>query len=130
MKKRLIKTAKPTAILLAIGFAYILFTRFTGLSLFCPFWTFFHIYCPGCGVSRMLIHLSQLEFYEAFSSNCVLFCLLPVFIAAAARRAYRYVRYGLKGATKIENVGAWIIAGILIVFAVVRNIWQIDILIP
>ena len=78
----------------------------------------------------MLIHLSQLEFYEAFSSNCVLFCLTPVFLTAAIRRAYRYVRYGLKGATKIENVGAWIIAGILIIFAVVRNIWQIDILIP
>lgn len=130
MKTRLIQTAKPTAILLAIGFAYMLFSELTGLSLFCPFWTFLHIYCPGCGVSRMLTNLAHLRFYEAFSSNCVLFCLLPVFAAVMIRHAYLFIRYGKKGFSRAETVAAWVIVGILLAFAVVRNIWRIDILIP
>ena len=118
MKTRLIQTAKPTAILLAIGFAYMLFSEFTGLSLFCR------------GVSRMLTNLAHLRFYEAFSSNCVLFCLLPVFAAVMIRHAYLFIRYGKKGFSRAETVAAWVIVGILLAFAVVRNIWRIDILIP
>ena len=130
MKKRFIQVAKPTAGFLAIGFAYMIFSELTGLALFCPFWTFLHIYCPGCGVSRMLTHLAHLEFFEAFSSNCVLFCLLPVFAAVMIRHAYLFIRYGKKGFSRAETVAAWVIVGILLAFAVVRNIWRIDILIP
>lgn len=130
MRKRIFKVVKPTAIVLAIGFTYIIIHKLTGFALFCPYYQILHIYCPGCGVSRMLLHLMKLEFYEAFSSNCLLFCLLPIFTIAAARHVYLYIRYGKKGFSKLENVLCWIIVGLLLVFAVVRNIFPIDILIP
>lgn len=130
MKQRIIKLVKPTAIILAIGFTYIIIHKLTGFGIFCPYNKFLHIYCPGCGVSRMILHLLRFEFYEAFSSNCVLFCMLPVFIAAAVWHSYKYIRYGSAKLNKAENVICWIMAGILIVFAVVRNIYPVDILVP
>ena len=130
MKQRFFKLVKPTAIILAIGFTYIIIHKLTGFGIFCPVNKFTHLYCPGCGVSRMFLHLIKLEFYEAFSSNCVLFCLLPVFAAAALWHAYKYIRFGKTKLNKAETVICWIIVGILLTFGVVRNIYPIDILIP
>lgn len=130
MQKRFVRIVKPAVILLTIGFIYIIIHRLTGFALFCPIYRFLHIYCPGCGVSRMLLHLTRFEFAEAFSSNCVLFCLLPVFLFEALYHGYRYVRYGSGKLSRAENIGAWVIVGILVVFMIVRNLYPIDILIP
>lgn len=115
---------------MAIGFAYIILHKLTGFALFCPLYQATHLYCPGCGVSRMFLHLLKFEFAEAFSSNCALFCLLPVFTAAAAWHCYKYIRYGKVGFTKVENVICWVMVGLLLAFAVVRNVFPVDILIP
>ena len=130
MRQRFYRVIKPTAIVLAIGFIYLLIHELTGFSLFCPFYRFLGIYCPGCGISRMFFHLFRLEFYEAFSSNCVVFCLLPVALIMAGVHLYRYLRYGSGRLSKAENIGVWIAVGILIAFAVVRNVYPIDILVP
>ena len=130
MRLRFLKLAKPTAGILAIGFAYVIIHSLTGFALFCPVNKFLHLYCPGCGISRMFLHLLQFEFYEAFSSNCVVFCMLPVFAAAGVWHAYKYIRYGDRSLNRAENVIAWIAVGILVVFAIARNIWHYDILIP
>lgn len=122
--------AKPAAVIAAIGFAYLLFHELTGLALFCPFNKFLNLYCPGCGVSRMFFHLAHFEFAEAFSSNCVVFCLLPIAVIEAVYHGYRYIRYGDGRFNKAENIGLYIIIVILIVFGVVRNIWHADWLIP
>jgi len=115
---------------LAIGFTYLLIHEFTGFSIPCPFWTLLHLYCPGCGVSRMLFHLFHGEFYEAFSSNCVVFCLLPVILADAVFHAYRYIRRGEARLYQAERIALWVCVAVLIVFAVVRNVYPIDILVP
>ena len=130
MRKRVFRLLKPTVILLTIGFSYILIHELTGFTLFCPIKRFLGIYCPGCGISRMFFHLFRLEIAEAFSSNCVVFCLLPIALIMGLYHAYRYVRYGKTGLSRAENIGLWIAAVILIVFAVVRNLYPIDILIP
>ena len=130
MADRVKRIAKPTAIVLAIGFTYLLVHELTGFSLFCPFNRFLGVYCPGCGISRMFFHLFRLEFAEAFSSNCLLFCLLPIAIAEVVFHAYRYIRYGNAGLYKAERIGLWIVIALLIIFGVVRNLYPIDILIP
>ena len=130
MRERFYRTAKPTAIVLAIGFTYYLIHRLTGFALFCPIYRIFGVYCPGCGVGRMCDHLLRFEFAEAFSSNCVVFCLLPVLVIAALFHAYRYIRYGNGGLFKAESVAVWVIVAILLIFAVVRNLYPVDILVP
>ncbi len=130
MSDRIKQIVKPTAIVLAIGFTYLLIHEWTGFSIPCPFWTIFHLYCPGCGVSRMCIHLFHGEIYEAFSSNCVIFCLLPITLADAMFHAYRYIRYGYGRFNRVERVAVWVIIGILVMFGIVRNAYPIDVLVP
>lgn len=130
MRQNLYRIVKPTVIVAAIGFSYLILHELTGFSLFCPVWRFLHLYCPGCGVSRMFFHLFRLELYEAFSSNCVVFCLLPVGLAAAVFHGYRYVRYNNGRFFRWERIALWVIVGILVVFGILRNIWRTDLLIP
>ena len=130
MQKRLYRVIKPTVIILAIGFIYIIIHRLTGFTLFCPYYQFLHIYCPGCGISRMFFHLAKFEFAEAFSSNCVIFCMLPIALIMALYHAYRYIRYGKTKLNKAENILVYAAITILLVFAVVRNLYPIDILVP
>lgn len=130
MRERFLHLLKPTAIVLAIGFTYYIIRYFTGFTIHCPFRQYLGIYCPGCGVSKMLQRLIHFRFSYAFSHNCVVFCLLPVFLIEGIYRAYRYIRYGDKKLSKAENIGVYVVIGILIVFGIVRNIWQIDILVP
>lgn len=130
MRARALRILKPAAVILAIGLAYLLIHELTGFALFCPFRRFLHLYCPGCGVSRMCFHLAHLEFYEAFSSNCVVFCLLPVAAVDGVYHAYRYIRYGSGRFRRAEEIALWVIVGLLLIFAVVRNLFPIDILVP
>lgn len=130
MTDRIKKLAKPTAILLAIGFAYLLIHELTGFALFCPFKKFLGVYCPGCGTSRIFFHLGHFEILEAFKSNCVVFCMLPIGLIMALYHAYRYIRYGSAPLSKFEHILIYTAIGILIVFGVVRNIWQVDFLVP
>ena len=130
MQKRLFRIAKPTAILLAIGFTYLLIHELTGFSLLCPIYQIFGVYCPGCGVGRMCVHLAHFELAQAFSSNCVVFCILPILLGALIFHAVRYVRFGEIKMYRVEKIGAWVLVAILLIFAVARNIFPIDILIP
>lgn len=130
MKSRLLKILKPVATTLALGFTYVVIYKLTGFSLFCPIKKFTGLYCPGCGVSRMFLHLLRLDFAGAFSSNCVLFVMLPIFGAFGAVHAYRYVRYNEHGLKKWENTLCYVCIGILLVFGAARNLFPIDILVP
>ncbi len=130
MQQRLYKVIKPTVIVLAIGFIYTMIHLTTGFSLFCPINRVFGIYCPGCGISRMFFHLFRLEIAEAFSSNCVVFCMLPIGLGMAVCHAIRYVRTGSAKLNRIENGVVYSAIAILLVFMIVRNLYPIDILIP
>ncbi len=130
MRNRVLKIVKPTAIVLAIGFTYLLLHELTGLSIPCPFHLVTGLYCPGCGISRMCLHLFRWELAEAFSANCLIFCLLPIGAVMLAVHLYRYIRYGDAKLRRFENIILCVMIGLLLVFGVVRNIWQIDLLIP
>lgn len=130
MLQRFYRIAKPASVILVLGFVYFLLHELTGFGLFCPIRQFLHLYCPGCGVSRMFFHLLHFEFAEAFSSNCVVFCLLPFGVCGALFHGYRYVRYGNGQLFGAERIILWVIVGILLVFGVLRNVYPVDILIP
>ena len=130
MRQRVKQTVKPVVILLTIGFLYIMIWKYTGLHLFCLLHRLTGLYCPGCGISRMFLHILKGEWQEAFSSNCVVFCLLPFFGAGYLRHTYRYIRFDKRGLSRTENRLCYLVIVILILFGIVRNIYPADILIP
>ena len=130
MKKRFFKTIKPVAIVMAIGLIYSVFYLIAGFGIPCPIKAVTKLYCPGCGISRMFIALLHFDIPAAFSSNCVVFCLFPFFLAGYIRHSYCYIRYGKRGISKAENVLLIITAVILLAFGVIRNIFPVDILVP
>ena len=44
----------------------------------CPFLNYLHIYCAGCGGTRMIHSLIRFDFYQAFRYNPLLFIFLII----------------------------------------------------
>ncbi len=130
MSNRILKVIKPTALILAIGFIYIILHYTTGFAISCPFHFATGFNCPGCGLSRMILNILGLNFVKAFRCNPVLFCLSPVFAGFFVWHIYKYIRYGDFTLKNWEGIILYVIAGILVVFGVVRNIFPDVFLIP
>ncbi len=122
MKERAKKAVLISAAILAAGCAYSVLLKSTGFGIPCLFHVITGLRCPGCGVSRMLVCLLQFDFVGAFRQNAVLFCMMPLLILLFAVHLIRYVKTGSRIAGKAENAIAAVLAGILIVWGVVRNL--------
>lgn len=118
-KKRLLAVAGVAA----AGALYIVICRWTGWGIPCLFHRITGLYCPGCGVSRMLLSMATLDFAAAFRWNPLLFVLSPF--------AAVYLLYGLYAYLfQKENVLlrrtpgiVWILLIVLLVgFGVLRNL--------
>ena len=120
--RRLRRVLAGGGVLLAAGLGYALWVGFTGLALPCPFRAATGLLCPGCGVTRLCLALLRGNFPAAWSANPVLLLLLPVLAALAVRIAVRYVREGRTAGPRWENVLCWILAALLVIWGVVRNL--------
>lgn len=93
----------------------------------CPIKKLTGLYCPGCGITRMLFAILQLDFYQAFRYNPLLFICLPFFIffiieSLISKKEPLYNKIP----TKI-----WIIIIIVfIIYGILRNIPFFDFLAP
>ncbi|MBR3990596.1 MAG: DUF2752 domain-containing protein [Clostridia bacterium] len=121
MEKRRNKVLIGVLILFAVGAAYTLFVKLTGVGIPCPVNLTTGLKCPGCGVSRMFLALFRFDFAEAFRQNGAILCLLPLMAATAARFVYVYVRRGTVR-DRAAEVSVWFMVGVLLVFGVVRNV--------
>ena len=92
-----------------IGFDCVV-NRFTGL------------YCAGCGMTRAVYSLIQLDFYQAFRYNVLSIVLLPIIVLYVLFEIYAKVF----DKTNIMNrIPSWIwytIAIVVVVFGIIRNI--------
>lgn len=105
---------------------YYLIILFTGYGIPCPFRKLTHLYCPGCGVSHMLMAMMKLNINQAISANAFMFFSFPVLIYLAVKAWLLWVleepysnRFIMKRTDKILMYTY--IAGI-IAFNVYRNI--------
>ena len=115
---------------LSLGILYIAVHKATGFHLSCPFYGLTGLYCPGCGVSRMLLNILELDFMSALSSNCVLFVMTPYFAVIILKYLLRYIISGKRGISAFDNRLCYCAVAILLAFAVVRNTFPADILVP
>lgn len=122
LKQRLFYTIKIYGMLLICALAYAAFCNWSGYGIPCAFKAITGLSCPGCGISRMFIHMLKLEWKEAFMSNQAVFVLLPLFVIYFIRRSIIYVKSGTYHENAVTKTAIAAILVTLLVFGAVRNI--------
>ena len=120
-KRRLQKTLIRYAVILTVGIAYLIFVLCTGEGIPCILYTATGLQCPGCGISRMLVSLVQLDLAAAFAYNPFLLVTSPLLLGLLFLSDYRFVRYGDASLGKAKIL-LWIELILLLLFGVVRNL--------
>lgn len=125
MKKRALEVARTVSIVLALGVAYYIFYRLTGIGIKCPTNLVLGILCPTCGISRMLLALSQLDIASAVYYNAAVLALLPVWTVTLVSYTVEYIRSGSRIPKKWHRAVFAISVALLVAYGVARNIWHI-----
>ena len=94
----------------------------------CPFLHFFHIYCAGCGGTRMILSILRLDFYQAFRYNPLLFILFILGIIYFIIMIFIYIKKKIIVVPSFYSL--LILLFILLVYMVLRNIPEFSFLIP
>lgn len=122
MKQRLYSDLKKLAFILIIGIIYYIWVLFTDHRIPCVFNLITGLLCPGCGVTRMIVYISKLDFANAYACNKMMFVTWPLIVAFILYNRIRYIRTGsslMPVWTQVLMI-AYIV--VLILFAVIRNI--------
>lgn len=98
------------------------------LKVPCLFHYFTGYYCPGCGITRMLISIMKLDFMQAFHYNCLLFILLPFAIIYFSLSWWQWIHD--KKMYQFSNFIWNILLIIVVLFGILRNIDLFDFLAP
>ena len=117
MKKKTIKLILITIFVifyLVIGHEYNLYLK-------CPIKLVTNLYCPGCGVTRMLYSIIILDFYQAFRYNPLLFIIFPFIMFLLIDNMYSKLKHKKPLYKNIPEVVWYILIVIFIVYGVIRN---------
>ncbi len=93
----------------------------------CIFHKITGLWCPGCGITRMIISILKLNFYQAFRYNPLLFILTPFFIIYGVTY---YINWLQNKEFKLPKIIWNILLVIAIIFMILRNIKAFDFLAP
>ncbi|MGN0442697.1 MAG: DUF2752 domain-containing protein [Acutalibacteraceae bacterium] len=126
MKKRAKNVLILFGIIIAVGIIYIIFNSLTGIGIPCVFHLITGLNCPGCGVSRMIISLINLDFEAAFRYNAALFVLSPVFLILAITIIVRYIKTGSQKLSRGQSAVVITLIVLLLLFGIVRNLPFVD----
>lgn len=86
----------------------------------CPWRKLFHIYCAGCGVTRMIESLIKLNIYQAYRYNPLFFILILLFLIYLI---YILISKILKQKCyKLNSNLLWAMLILIILFTILRNI--------
>ena len=129
-KKRLREVIRPVIQVLLVGIIYFLFIKLTGWMIPCPIRLVTGKYCPGCGISRMLLALLRLDFKAAFLANRLLFFLLPVILVYALIKAICYIKTGKQDQSLPEQIAVFLVLILTIAFWAMRNMEAFSFLAP
>lgn len=131
LKKRIIILLISIAIIIGLlGLYFLVFLNY-GIVIPCIFRKITGFYCPGCGITRMISSLIQLDFYQAFRYNPLLFIAFPFIMFCLLETVIKWL-LGKKDYfyQKLDNKIWTVLLIITLLFGVVRNIPFFEYLIP
>lgn len=94
----------------------------------CPWLSILHIYCPGCGGTRMIFSMIHLDFYQAFRYNPLLFIMIIVGLIYLLFMIVYYIKK--KVILLPSKKFLYLFIGILIIYTIMRNMDAFVYLIP
>ncbi len=111
--------------LLFILIVIFFFLFFFNQKLKCLFYEITGLWCPGCGITRMIIAILRLDFYQAFRYNSFVFSYI---VFAMGYILYSWIRYQKIKELENKTIVFWLISAIL--FCILRNIPYFSFLAP
>ncbi len=107
---------KKLVILLTLGILAITLHFRYDAGIPCIFLKITGLYCPGCGITRSLFSLLQLDIYQAFRYNMLVVIIFPLAIV------YWIYMFILNGKKRLPNLVWYLLLMVTILFGVLRNI--------
>ncbi len=114
---------KKYLIITILLIAYLIIGHKFKIYLFCPIHKITGLYCPGCGITRMLFSILKLDFYKAFRYNVLLFIMFPFALFLFIEKIYSELKKRKPLYKKIPEKVWVILIIILIIYAILRNIF-------
>ena len=119
-RERLVWLLRRGGLLVAAGLIYaFLAGRFGGIP--CVFRLITGLKCPGCGVTRMCLHLLHGDVLSAFHDNGAVFLMLVPGLLLFFRWCRSYVMTGERRLSPGANRMAVVAAVLLVSFGIARN---------
>ena len=103
------RTIRDLAILFIVGFIYYLIQKFTGRGMVCFVRYLFHVYCPTCGTTRMIMAMTRLDFKTAFSYNQYMFVTFPFWVGEIIY--FFYILESKKRVNKVNEICVFVWIG-------------------
>lgn len=118
-KEKIEKSKKVLLVLILFSTLYLYLNKRFSFYIPCIFHKITHLYCPGCGLTRMILSIFKLNFYQAFRYNPLLFIMMPFIIT------YEIINYlkWIQDKSFIISKKIWYILLIItIIYTILRNI--------
>jgi predicted membrane chloride channel (bestrophin family) len=111
-----------TGLSLAVALLHVRDPHQSGSYGYCPWLLLTGTYCPGCGGLRAVNDLTDGDVGAALSSNLLVVSLIPVAVLAWAVWAHARWRGRPLRATSGTKAAAWVLAVVVAVFTLLRNL--------
>lgn len=109
-------------IFIVLGGEFLLFCLNFGIYVPCLFRKVTGFYCPGCGITRMFLSILQLDFYQAFRYNSLVFILFVGVIL------FKILRFNFS--KKSKEYASYFLLFVVVLYGILRNIEMFSYLQP
>ena len=126
-KEKIKKSKKILLIIIILLITYLYLNKRFSFYIPCIFHKITHLYCPGCGITRMIMSIFKLNFYQAFRYNPLLFIMMPFLISY---ETIYYINWIHDKNYTIPKKIWYILLIITILFTILRNTNTFNFLAP